>query len=463
MPGGNTTQPVPSPSRVSQSGGAIDPVVQSAEPALSPGTGVGPAVSDTTTTLSTMRILHTSDWHIGRTFHGHSTLGNLRTVLDALVTIVRERNVDVVVVSGDIFDSATPAAENYGVLTSALRDIHQTGATVVMTSGNHDSATRLGFQSEFAGLAGIHIITQHQQHNQPVTIMDADGPVHFYGIPFLEPSLVRHHYPSTELRTHTQVLGFVMDRVRTDLAERGGRSVVLSHCFAVSTAAADTVVAPEASGATEAGGATEAIGATEASDVERDITAGGLDFVPVSTFDGVDYVALGHIHGRSTLTPRVRYSGAPLHYSFSEARKPRGGWLVDLDANGLGEVDWVDLPVPRRLTVLTGDIDALLADEGNAAVENDWVSVVLTDRVRPLDAMRRLQARFPFCVTLEHRPEVSTTASPVSYSERIRSKSDSEIVAGFLEYVRNGVGPTDFERDLVNDVLAQQRAAESAL
>jgi len=197
--------------------------------------------------------------------------------------------------------------------------------------------------------------------------------------------------------------------------------------------------------------------------VERDITAGGLDFVPVSTFDGVDYVALGHIHGRSTLTPRVRYSGAPLHYSFSEARKPRGGWLVDLDANGLGEVDWVDLPVPRRLTVLTGDIDALLADEGNAAVENDWVSVVLTDRVRPLDAMRRLQARFPFCVTLEHRPEVSTTASTVSYSERIRSKSDSEIVAGFLEYVRNGVGPTDFERDLVNDVLAQQRAAESAL
>jgi len=445
MPGGNTTRLVPSSTRISQSGGAIDPVFRRLGRALSPGPGDGPAVSDTTTTLSTMRILHTSDWHIGRTFHGHSTLDNLRTVLDALVTIVRERSVDVVVVSGDIFDSATPAAENYGVLTSALRDIHQTGATVVMTSGNHDSATRLGFQSEFAGLAGIHIITQHQQHNQPVTIVDDHGPVHFYGIPFLEPSLVRHHYPSAELRTHTQVLGFVMDRVRADLAERGGRSVVLSHCFAVSTAAADTTAA------------------TEATDVERDITAGGLDFVPVSTFDGVDYVALGHIHGRSTLAPRVRYSGAPLHYSFSEARKPRGGWLVDLESNGLGEVEWVDLPVPRRLTVLTGEIDALLADENNATAENDWVSVVLTDRVRPLDAMRRLQARFPFCVTLEHRPEVSTTASTVSYSERIRSKSDSEIVAGFLEYVRNGVGPTDFERDLVNDVLAEQRAAESAL
>jgi exonuclease SbcD len=402
-------------------------------------------VSDITTTLSTMRILHTSDWHIGRTFHGHSTLNNLRTVLDALVAIVRERGVDVVVVSGDIFDSATPAAENYGVLTTALRDIRQTGATVVMTSGNHDSATRLGFQSEFAGLAGIHIITQPQQHNRPVTLTDDHGPVHFYGVPFLEPSLVRHHYPSTELRTHTQVLGFVMDQVRSDLADRGGRSVVLSHCFAVATPAADVTVV------------------SEASDVERDITAGGLDFVPVNTFDGVDYVALGHIHGRSTLTPRVRYSGAPLHYSFSEARKPRGAWIVDLDAEGLSEVEWVDLPIPRRLTVLTGEIDALLADPDNAPVESDWVSVVLTDRVRPLDAMRRLQGRFPYCVTLEHRPVVSTTSPAVSYSERIRSKSDGEIVAGFLEYVRNGVGPTDFERDLVNDVLAEQRAAESAL
>jgi exonuclease SbcD len=384
-----------------------------------------------------MRILHTSDWHIGRTFHGHSTLENLRTVLTALVEVVRQRKIDVVVVAGDIFDSATPAAENYGVLTAALRDLRRAGATVVMTSGNHDSATRLGFQSEFAGLAGIHIITHPDQHNQPITLVDAHGPVHFYGIPFMEPSLVRHHYPSAELRTHTQVLGFVMDRV----AERGGRSVVVSHCFAVSTGAPTN----------------------ESTDVERDITAGGLDFVPASTFDGVDYVALGHIHGRSALTPRVRYSGAPLHYSFSEANKPRGAWMVELDATGLGDVEWIDLPIPRALAVLTGDLETLLVDPAHTTVEEHWVSVVLTDRVRPLDAMRRLQSRFPFCVTLEHRPTVEAQTSTVSYTERIRSKSDSEIVAGFLEYVRNGVGPTPFERDTVNDVIAEQRAAEAAL
>jgi len=379
-----------------------------------------------------MKILHTSDWHIGRTFHTHQTLDHLRIVLDALVEIVREHQVDVVAVAGDIFDSATPSADSYALLSGTLQRLHATGARVVMTSGNHDSATRLGFQSEWAGLAGIHVVTGFDQYRTPITIDDEHGPVHFYGIPFLEPALVRHHYPDELLKTHEQVLGLAMRQVRADLAERGGRSVVLSHCFAAGVAA---------------------------SDVERDISAGGLDLVPVSVFDGPDYVALGHIHGRARITDRVRYSGAPLHYSFAEADKPRGAWLVELDATGLAETQWVDLPVPRRLHVLTGELDALAHDEDFAAFEDDWVAAVLTDQVRPLDGMRTLQKRFPHCVALEHRPAITETAAESTYSDRVKHKSDPEIVAGFLEFVRNGVGLTAFERELVAEVLGQNTDA----
>ncbi|WP_213814869.1 exonuclease SbcCD subunit D [Glaciihabitans sp. dw_435] len=386
-----------------------------------------------------MKILHTSDWHIGRTFHGQSTLDHLRQVFGAMVEIVKQNDVDVVVVSGDIFDSSMPSAENFTVLSTVLRDIKAAGASVVMTSGNHDSATRLGFQSEWAGLAGIHVITGFDQYLRPIIIEDEYGPVNFYGIPYLEPSLIRHHYPSHELKTHEQVLTFAMDGIRADIARSDARSVVLSHCFVSDVAAS-----------------------SEATDVERDITAGGLNLVPAAAFDGPDYVALGHIHGRTTITERVRYSGAPLHYSFGEAAKPRGGWLVTLDAGGLDEVTWIDFPVPRRLSVLTDDLEALLSDATYASAESDWVCAILTDRVRPVDAMRRLQRRFPFCAMLEHRPSVVVESSATTYGERVKQKTDREIVAGFLEHVRNGVGPSEFETDIVNDVFAEQRVKEAS-
>ena len=401
-----------------------------------------------------MRILHTSDWHIGRTFHGHSTLENLGTVLDALAAVVREKAVDVVVVAGDVFDSATPAREAFDVLSGAIRQIREAGAYVVITSGNHDSATRLGFQSEWAGLAGIHVITRPEQFDEPVVIDDAYGPVLFYGIPYLEPALVRHLYPGVEMRRHAQVLGYAMQRIRDDIARRdGARSVVLSHAFVVNvpSASASNVTVPTASAAAS----------SEASDVERDITAGGLDLVSVDVFDGPDYVALGHIHGRSTLTPAIRYSGAPLHYSFGEATKPRGAWLVELDAGGLDTVEWVDLPVPRPLTVLTGELAELLADPAYASAEGHFVSVVLTDQVRPIDGMRRIQTRFRHAVALTHQPSVVAELPAASYSERLHARSDSEVVAGFLEFVRNGAGPTDAESELIVEVIAEQAAQES--
>ncbi|HEY9424823.1 MAG TPA: exonuclease SbcCD subunit D [Microterricola sp.] len=390
-----------------------------------------------------MRILHTSDWHVGRTFHGHSTLAALDEVLRELAALVRERAIDVVLVAGDVFDSAVPSRDSYELLGRALSAIREAGATVILSSGNHDSATRLGFQSEFAAFGGVHVLAKTEQLDRPVTFVDEHGPVHIYGIPYLEPALVRGLYPGAPLRTHAQVLEFAMDRVRADLAARGGRSIVMSHCFAVDVGAG--TVGADRSGADRS---------DVSDDVVRDITAGGLDLVPLSTFDGPDYVALGHIHGRSTLSERARYSGAPLHFSFSEAGKPRGGWLVELGADGLESVEWLELPVPRRLSILTGTLDELMTDAAHEHAEQDWVFAVLTDQSRPLDAMRTLQTRFRWCATLDHRPSIVAAASGASYADRIKAKSDGEIVGGFLEHVRNGVGASDAERALLAEVIA---------
>lgn len=381
-----------------------------------------------------MRILHTSDWHIGRSFHGHATLDALRGVLSALVDQVRDHGVDVVVLAGDVFDSAAPAASCYPLLSETLANIADAGARVIVTSGNHDSAARLGFQSALLRTE-ITVLTDPAAAGTPVTIEDQDGEVHFYGIPYLVPEIVRHRWEGVELRTQAQTLGHVMGLVRDDLARRGGRSVVISHCFAA--------------------------GVEATPGVEREIRQGSLDVVPLSVFDGPDYVALGHIHGRQALSDRVRYAGAPLHYSFGEGDKPRGSWLVDLDASGLAGVAWLDLPVPRRLVTVRGTLDELLSGAAFTAHEGSWVCAQYTDPTPQSDPMRRLQQRFPFCATVMHTPEGSRPEDGRDYAGRVRhARNDVELIDAFLTHVRAGEGASPGEEELIREVVDARMRVE---
>jgi exonuclease SbcD len=234
-----------------------------------------------------------------------------------------------------------------------------------------------------------------------------------------------------------------MDRVRAAVEQRGNRAVVLAHCFA------SAGVVPQAAGG------------------ERDITAGGLDVVPSAVFDGTDaapiaYVALGHLHSRMRLAEHVRYAGAPLHYSFGETSPLRGAWIVDLDAQGLAAVRWTDLTVPRRLSEIVGPLERLLTDPALADREPDWIQAVLTDPTRQQDAMARLRQRYPFVAKLEHRPEGVRPADARSYGERTAGLPDAQLIAGFLEHVRAGAGPSDAESMLVAEVLSAVQAAERA-
>ena len=384
-----------------------------------------------------MRILHTSDWHIGRSFHGHSTLPALAVVLDELVAQVARHDVDVVVLAGDVFDSATPAAGCYPLLTDTLAAIRAAGAEVVVTSGNHDSAARLGFQSPFAAAAGIHILTRPEQVGVPVTLHDEHGPVHVYGIPFLEPSLVRHVWPDVTLRTQEQTMGHAMRLVNADRAERAGRSIAIAHCFAANVEATPGV--------------------------EREIRQGTLDVVPLSAFDGPDYVALGHIHGRNEISPRVRYAGAPLHYSFGEQHKPRGSWLVELDASGLASTEWLPLPVPRRLVTISGTLDELLTDARYDAEVDAWVCAQYTDTTPQRDPMRRLLARFPHCATVQHAPASFEQSTERSYSARVReARDDGELISAFLAHVRQGQAADGAEVEVLAEVITESADERSA-
>ncbi|MGI5341447.1 exonuclease SbcCD subunit D [Streptomyces sp. CA-181903] len=379
-----------------------------------------------------MRLLHTSDWHLGRFFHRVGLLDAQRAFLAHLVDTVREHAVDVVLVAGDVYDRAVPPLSAVELFDEALHRLADTGVPVVMISGNHDSARRLGVGAGLLGRAGVHLRTDPAGCGTPVVLADAHGDVAFYGLPYLEPALVRTVLDARGAG-HAAVLEAAMDRVRADLAGRppGTRSVVLAHAFV-------------------AGGA--------ASDSERDITVGGVAAVPPEIFHGVDYAALGHLHGCQTITDRVRYSGSPLAYSFSEATHRKTMWLIDLAADGTVTGERIDCPVPRPLARIRGRLDELLDDPALDRHEDAWVEATLTDPVRPKDPMARLAARFPHVLSLVLDPDRAPEDPLASYARRLRGRTDRQIAEDFVAHVR-GEGPDAAERALLTDALDTVRVA----
>ncbi|WP_326734852.1 exonuclease SbcCD subunit D [Streptomyces sp. NBC_01022] len=378
-----------------------------------------------------MRILHTSDWHLGRSFHRVSLHEAQAAYLDHLVATVQEHEVDVVLVAGDVYDRAVPPLSAVELFDDALHRLAAAGVPTVMISGNHDSARRLGVGAGLMGRAGIHLRTDPAHCATPVVIPDTHGDVAFYGLPYLEPALVKDVFKA-ERAGHEAVLTAAMDRVRADLAERpdATRSVVLAHAFV-------------------AGG--------EPSDSERDITVGGVAAVPAGVFDGVDYVALGHLHGCQTVAERVRYSGSPLAYSFSEVAHRKTMWLIDLDATGAIAAERIDCPVPRPLARLRGRLDALLDDPALDRHENSWVEATLTDPVRPAEPMARLVERFPHTLSLVLEPDRAPDDPHTSYAQRLRGRDDQSIAEDFVAHVRGGYGIDEHERTVLRSAFDHVR------
>ena len=378
-----------------------------------------------------MRLLHTSDWHLGRSLHQHDLSRAQEGFVDHLVELVRAEQIDAVLLAGDVHDRALPPVESMQLFDDALRRLRDAGAAIVAISGNHDAPARLGDKSALLD-PRISLRTDPRRVAVPVLLEDAYGPVAVYAVPYLEPAAVRDLLPGDPaLGGHTGVLTRAMAAVHDDRASRGGRSVVLAHAWVT-------------------GG--------QASDSERDITVGGVANVPSALFDGVDYTALGHLHRPQTLSDGVRYCGSPLPYSFSEGGHAKSSLVVELGPTGLASVRSVDLPVHRALTRLRGTLADLLVSSAHTAAEQDFVAVVLTDPVRPVDAMVALRKRFPYTLLLEFEPLGGVVDDGLSYAARTRGRSDLEIAGSFLGHVR--AAPTARDEALLRDALEVARAAE---
>jgi DNA repair protein SbcD/Mre11 len=411
-----------------------------------------------------MRLIHTSDWHLGRTLHGENLLpaqdGFLRWLLDEAV----RQQAGAVVVAGDVYDRAVPPVDAVRLLDATLLRFAQARIPVILTSGNHDSAVRLGFGAGLSEAAGVHLRTTVADLARPVLLADEHGPVAVYGVPYLLPDAVMADLGVTT-RTHEAVLADAARRIRADAAARGvRRTVVAAHAFVTGGQPAES---------------------------ERDIRVGGVADVPASVFAGFSYVALGHLHGAqragpppgtgpepapdgaatgSAVTgggapagPVIRYSGSPLAFSFSEKNHVKSVTLAEIDAAGQVRTTLLAAPVPRPLREVRGTLDSLLAraESDLAGLAGAWVKVVLTDAVRPSAPMERLRERWPHTLVLDFAPEGSLTGTGADL-ERLAAASDPvEICCLFVDFTSGGPAE-DAHRVVLRAAVEAAQHAESA-
>jgi DNA repair protein SbcD/Mre11 len=399
-----------------------------------------------------LRLLHTSDWHLGRQFHGFSLLDEQARAMDRLVELAGEAEVDLVVIAGDLYDRAIPPADAVRLFTDTLARLRATGAAVVAIAGNHDSHVRVSVYDELLAAQGVTIRGRWQRAAEPVLVTPRRGgaAVAVYPLPYLEPllegpALQQLADPSTPVAgedaqhqrpariDHQRAMELALLPVRTDLAHRPGlRSVLVAHAFV-------------------AGG--------RSSESERDLTVGNAEAVAVPTFAGFDYVALGHLHGAQQLDgPRLAYSGTPLPYSFSEQDQLKSVRLVELDAQGTPAVEAVPLGVGRPLRTLQGPLEQLLSDPSLEEARGAWVRVLLSDDQLPRQAMTRLRERFPHAVELRHQPPGQLRSSASERSQRILQAADPLLRT--LAFFADQQGrPADGEEErLLRQAMAQAAA-----
>jgi exonuclease SbcD len=382
-----------------------------------------------------VRIAHTSDWHLGRSFGPVSLHEDQVAFCDVFVDLVGEHDVDLVLIAGDIFDRAIAPTESIELFRTTLRRLRDLDVTVAVISGNHDGADRLSPYDDLLDGSGVYVRGGYEGIGRVISLEFDDGPLDLVLLPFLDPIASPDDDPDRTAdeklersvrRTHHEVLASAVAQARPGL--HASRSVAVAHAFVI--------------------GGDRPEDRPQESESERVLEIGGHGAVNASVFEGFSYTALGHLHrpqhvGRET----IRYCGTPLAYSFSEDHQ-KSITIVEMDVDGAVEIKTVDLNVGRKVYSMMGTMEELLDPASHPQAVERFVRATVTDAGLVLDAKSKLEAQYPLTIEVHLQPSGSTTtaeAAPPASPDRIDPLET--VIAFWTE--RQGAGPNDLERRLL--------------
>ncbi len=345
-----------------------------------------------------MKFIHTSDWHLGRQFHNVSLLDDQQAVLDQLIRYIENNPVDAVVVAGDIYDRSVPPTIAIELLNKVVKRIcGELNTPMILISGNHDGAERLGFGSEQMKNAGLHIISNFEDMLTPVVIeTESAGQVAFYCMPYNDPEQVRFAYQEP-VSTHDQAHKLLAEKI-TEQFQPEQRNVLVSHCFV--------------DGAIE-------------SESERPLSIGGSDRVSHEHFLNFDYVALGHLHQPQKKGDEyIRYSGSLMKYSFGEQNQKKGFTLVEIDQNGFVSAEHINLAAPHEMRIVEGELEQVIEQGKTDPKNEDYLLVRLMDKHAILNPMEKLRTVYPNILHLEKPGMLIGVEQEMAQAKLARSEID---------------------------------------
>lgn len=368
-----------------------------------------------------MKFVHLSDLHIGKRFFEEKLLEDQKHILREICQIIKDEQPDAVIIAGDIYDKSVPPLDAVPMLDDFLYQLRR--YPVLMISGNHDSSERLSFASRQLKENGLYIAPVYNGRVEPVVLQDTYGPVNFYLLPFVRPIHVRQAFPDEEINTYTDAMRTALAHMNIDYSQR---NVLVTHQF---------------------------ITGSERSESEE-TSVGGTDNVDAGVFDGLDYVALGHLHCPQNVgSERIRYCGTPLKYSFSEIKQDKSVSVITLGAKGEFGLKTVPLHPLRELRELKGTYMEL-ADRKNyeGSDTQAFTHVTLTDEQDIPDAMARLRAIYPNLMKLDYDNTRTRTNSDIDGAEQAERKSPLELFEELYEQ-QNGQPFTSEQREYTTALI----------
>ncbi|MBR4981285.1 MAG: exonuclease SbcCD subunit D [Lachnospiraceae bacterium] len=355
-----------------------------------------------------MKFAHISDLHLGKRIHQFSMIEEQKYILQQIVDIVIEEKVDGVLIAGDIYDKIYPSAEAVALFDAFLVELAKEEIKVFVISGNHDSPERIAFLGQLTKKAGVYLAPVYKGNVEEITLEDEFGKVHIYLLPFIKPVHVRHFFPEESINTYTDAMRVVVKNLHLNLQER---NVLVAHQFVAGATRSDS----------------------------EEISVGGLDNVEVTAFEEFDYVALGHIHGPQNMgSEKVRYSGTPLKYSFSESTHKKSVTILELKQKGRLEIKELPL-IPRHdLVKIRGTFLEVMNPENFPGLEPEsFLHVTLVDEQDIPEAFRRLCVIYPNLMQMEYDNTRTRQKRSLQVTKEVAKLQPQDLFAGLYETMNN--------------------------